>query len=154
VRRRLALAAILVVVGAWNAALFAAPRGTPTVLAASTYLVGSLVCHQQPERSFYLGSTQLPVCARCLGLYVGALVGVVGWAARWARGQSSRRLEGSAHHRWRTALIVAAVPTLCSLLLAWANVWDGSNTIRATLALPLGGTIGAALAAVASGDLR
>jgi uncharacterized membrane protein len=156
VRRRIGLAALVVVIAAWNAALFAAPRGTPTALAASTYLIGSLVCHQQPERSFHLGNAQLPVCARCLGLYTGALAGVVGWAAAWGAGLTRMRrgIDVSAHLRWRRALIVAAVPTLASVALGLAGVWDGSNAIRAALAFPLGGTIGAALAAVAAGDLR
>lgn len=32
-----------------------------------------LNCHQLSERSFHIGIRQLPVCARCLGIYVGLL---------------------------------------------------------------------------------
>lgn len=28
-------------------------------------------CHQMPERSFFLGGYQLPVCARCTGILLG-----------------------------------------------------------------------------------
>lgn len=33
-------------------------------------------CHQSRERSYYLGNYQLPVCARCQGLYIGYLLGL------------------------------------------------------------------------------
>src|SRR5438067_12965322 len=41
------------------------------------YLIGSIVCHQRPERSFHLWSAQLPVCARCTGIYAGAAVAAI-----------------------------------------------------------------------------
>lgn len=37
----------------------------------------SLVCHQRPERSLVLFGAHVAVCARCLGLYVGAAIGAV-----------------------------------------------------------------------------
>jgi uncharacterized membrane protein len=37
----------------------------------------SLVCHQQPERSFMLFGGSVAVCARCLGIYLGAAVGSI-----------------------------------------------------------------------------
>jgi uncharacterized membrane protein len=35
----------------------------------------SLVCHQNPDRSFLLFSGTIAVCTRCLGIYLGAAVG-------------------------------------------------------------------------------
>ena len=37
----------------------------------------SLVCHQQPERSFVLFGGSVAVCARCLGIYLGAAAGLL-----------------------------------------------------------------------------
>ncbi len=37
----------------------------------------SLVCHQQPERSFVLFGGAVAVCARCLGIYIGAAAGLL-----------------------------------------------------------------------------
>jgi uncharacterized membrane protein len=37
----------------------------------------ALVCHQQPERSFYLFGGTVAVCARCLGIYLGAAIGLL-----------------------------------------------------------------------------
>lgn len=31
-------------------------------------------CHQMPERSYAIGGTQLPVCARCVGIVAGVLM--------------------------------------------------------------------------------
>lgn len=32
-----------------------------------------LGCHQMPERSFFIKGWQMPVCARCTGVYIGKL---------------------------------------------------------------------------------
>ena len=48
-----------------------------TLASAGTYLLGGLVCHQRPERSFHPDGVQMPVCARCAGLYLGAGLGVL-----------------------------------------------------------------------------
>ena len=37
----------------------------------------ALVCHQQPERSFFLFGGSVAVCARCVGIYLGAAVGLL-----------------------------------------------------------------------------
>ncbi|MCI0329873.1 MAG: DUF2085 domain-containing protein [candidate division Zixibacteria bacterium] len=39
-------------------------------LSSFGHSIFSLVCHQVPERSLYLGGT-MPLCARCFGLYFG-----------------------------------------------------------------------------------
>ena len=33
-------------------------------------------CHQMPERSFFIGEYQLPLCARCTGIVVGHVLGI------------------------------------------------------------------------------
>lgn len=38
---------------------------------------GNKTCHQLDERSFHIGIRKFPVCARCTGIYVGALVSIV-----------------------------------------------------------------------------
>ena len=35
-----------------------------------------LGCHQMPERSFFIKDYQFPVCARCTGVYGGALFAI------------------------------------------------------------------------------
>ena len=57
-----------------------------TLVSAGAYLMGGVVCHQRPDRSFHPGGVQMPVCARCAGLYLGAGVGVLAAGARRRRG--------------------------------------------------------------------
>jgi uncharacterized membrane protein len=98
------------------------------------YLTGSLLCHQRPERSFFLWGSQMPVCARCTGIYVGAAVAaiVAGFLAAPNRGM---REGGSSA---RLALVVAALPTLASLVYEWTTGQTPANWIRATAGVPIG----------------
>jgi uncharacterized membrane protein len=118
---------------------------------AFAYTVGSVVCHQIPERSFHLLGVQLPVCARCTGLYLGGLTGLVGWAV-WRR--MSRRSAPIDPGRAVRALLVAGAPTAFTLATAFAGWWDPSNAGRALIAWPLGTAAGAVVGAVLSKDLR
>lgn len=34
-------------------------------------------CHQMPERSFFIGGWQFPVCARCTGVMIGQILGLM-----------------------------------------------------------------------------
>lgn len=36
-----------------------------------------MVCHQKPERCLTIGGAPMLVCARCLGIYCGALMGIL-----------------------------------------------------------------------------
>lgn len=36
---------------------------------------GLLGCHQRPDRSFFVRGRQLPLCARCTGVFAGYLLG-------------------------------------------------------------------------------
>ena len=115
---------------AWLALLIVAPI-LPVPLAAALYALGSQICHQRPDRSFHLFSAQLPVCARCLGLYAGAGVGSL--LALGARVRS--RLEALSP---RLLLIGGAIPTALTLLLEWSGAWGASNGARAAAGLPFG----------------
>jgi len=158
VRRPAALIAIVLAATTWLAALALAPLVSASssrvaaTASAAVYLAGSFVCHQLPDRSFAYGGAQLPVCARCLGLYAGGLIGALIWAISTAtRSTSSHFLQRAT---FRTALVSAALPTLLSVAAGALGIWDGSNLTRALLALPLGAVIAATVAAVAAGDLR
>jgi len=69
-------------VSAFPASLAGAAISVP-YLALSSYgaltflifLFFSPVCHQDPARSFWILGTPIAVCARCLGIYLGAAVG-------------------------------------------------------------------------------
>lgn len=50
---------------------------TPQGLLGKLDAVGFAVCHQITERSFFLAERQLPLCARCSGMYLGTWVGLI-----------------------------------------------------------------------------
>jgi uncharacterized membrane protein len=131
VHRRLPLALTIAAV-AWTGTLVAAPaavtRPILAVPAASIYAASSRICHQRPERSFHLGATQLPVCARCFGLYLsGALGALLAWGSRTRPGRHAR-----------TVLACAAAPTALTWLAEMGGLAGFSNSARALAALPLG----------------
>jgi uncharacterized membrane protein len=49
----------------------------PTTLLGKADVVGYAICHRMPERSFWLGDRPFPLCARCTGTFLGAIVGLV-----------------------------------------------------------------------------
>ncbi len=61
----------------------------PWTVLGKTRLVGYAICHQMPARSFHIAGRQLPLCARCTGIYMGALAGfalMTLWGRRRAAG--------------------------------------------------------------------
>lgn len=50
---------------------------TPEGVLGKADAVGYAVCHRIDARSFHLGDRPLPLCARCSGIYLGALLGLV-----------------------------------------------------------------------------
>jgi uncharacterized membrane protein len=51
---------------------------TPSGLLRKADMVGYAVCHQIESHSFSIAGHQLPLCARCTGTFLGALVGLFG----------------------------------------------------------------------------
>ena len=133
---------------AWAALILLAPwlgsggagRSGAAWLSAAAYWLGSLVCHQRPDRSFHLAGAQLPVCARCAGLYVSGALGV---AFAWWRGGPSGAARRAS---WRTPLVVAALPTAVTLLVEWSWPAATSKAARAIAAVPAGLVAGLLLA--------
>ncbi|MGH2523631.1 MAG: DUF2085 domain-containing protein [Anaerolineales bacterium] len=50
---------------------------TPEGVLGKADAVGYAICHRIDGRSFHLGDRQLPLCARCTGIYLGVLLGIV-----------------------------------------------------------------------------
>lgn len=49
---------------------------TPPSFTDKADAIGYAVCHRISERSFHIGDYQLPLCARCSGMYLGAMLGL------------------------------------------------------------------------------
>jgi hypothetical protein len=114
------------------------------LFAAAVYAIGGAVCHQLPDRSFFAWGRQLPVCARCTGIYAGAALAAVVFAVirasrreppGWFAGRASRRRAGLA------ALVLNAL----TLVYEWTTGATPSNAIRAAAGFTLGAVVAAFL---------
>lgn len=67
---------------------------TPAGLLGKADAIGYAVCHRIADRSFFIGDRALPLCSRCSGMYLGALVGFL-FQFRLGRraGLPSRRVQ-------------------------------------------------------------
>jgi uncharacterized membrane protein len=111
----------------WLVLLIAAPL-VPTPLATLLYMAGSFICHQRPERSFHIDGAQLPVCARCVGVYAGAAAGAL-----------SRLLPATGPAVGaRAALALGLAPTLVTLAIEWSGLSPVGNVVRGAAGVPLG----------------
>lgn len=119
---------------------------------AIIFSIGAVICHQRPERSFFWDGHQLPVCARCTALYLSGAVGLMAWVVvKLARRWRPMTFDPRAAVR---LIVIASIPTAVSVASGAIGAWDGTNITRALLALPLGASAGAIVAAVATKDLR
>ena len=50
---------------------------TPAGLFGKLNAIGYAVCHQAPSHSFFIGNRQMPLCARCTGMYLGVLTALL-----------------------------------------------------------------------------
>ena len=98
-------------------------------------------CHQIPERCLDLGAGPMAVCARCAGLYVGALLGVA--VSMLLSRPTPPKL------RW---LIATALPSLVDFALGFIGLPDLPNWPRFAVAtapgLVLGLLLGGAIAEI------
>lgn len=131
--------------------LIAAPllASAADALVAALYVAGSLICHQRPERSFHIAASQLPVCARCLGLYVGGAAGLLIWVMA-----SRRRQVAWPRSVALTTLAASTLPTAATIASAWLGLGEPSNAWRAALALPLGAAGGIVVGAMTTDHLK
>jgi uncharacterized membrane protein len=81
----------------------------------------------------------MPVCARCTGIYAGAALVVMVSAARLTRRPADAAgARAFSRASVRTALAVAAIPTVATLLYEWISGVTPSNWIRAASGVCLG----------------
>ena len=146
--RRVAVWAAAAVASLWLFSLVAAPflashhLASPHAAwaAAAPYAAGQFVCHQLADRSFLLWNVQMPVCARCLGLYTAAPLGLI-WPTVSARRR--RRAPGGS----RAAVLLAAAPIAALVVVEWIGVASPGPWVRAIAALPLGAVAASLLSA-------
>lgn len=139
--RRASVAARMVLAGAWGICctlILAAPilwSHSFGNAASVLYLSFSRICHQIPDRSFFLCGHTLPVCQRCSGIYLGLFLGsLIG----------NRFIHRSAQIR-RFWILAACVPMSLDVLFSYVGVWHGTGLMRFVTGLWFGGLLSTVL---------
>ena len=86
------------------------------------YQAFGFLCHQLPERSFFIAGHKLAVCSRCSGIYLGATLTLLIYPLV----RSLRSVDPPAR-KW---LFAAAVPVFVDFFLTFVGIWENTHTTR------------------------
>ena len=111
----------LVILGMIIGAPLALARGH-SVSALAIYAAFSHLCHQIPDRSFFIAGHQFAVCARCTGLYAGFTVATLCYPLL----RSLRRTD-TPPRKW---LFLAAAPLGVDFVLGYFGIWENTHLSR------------------------
>lgn len=95
-------------------------------------IVGYTVCHQLPDRSLSVDGRPLPLCARCTGIYLGFVVGLLGLALL-GKPRASRLPPGGVTLLLLLSFVAMALDGLNSLLQLFPETlqaYPPSNLLR------------------------
>jgi len=125
---------LLISVIIWCSLILAAPilaKLEHRFSAGLIYLFFSRICHQIPERSFFIFGKQLAVCSRCTGLYFGFLLGTIlyPFLSSWYRFRIPARKY----------LFMAGIPMAIDIFVRTFHIAENSFTSRFITGLILGG---------------
>jgi uncharacterized membrane protein len=99
-------------------------------LATQIYAFYSYICHQKPERSFYVLGYQLAVCSRCFGVYFGLLAGTATYPI-WRNVDNVEPLP-------RIWLFLSLVPIGIDWTLGVLGIWENTFASRFITGMILG----------------
>lgn len=87
--------------------------------------IGAAVCHRLPERSFFWDGRQMPLCARCTGLYTGAFFASCFFFWR-------RRQKGDVPFSMPAIVLTACalLPIAADGFCSYIGLWESSQLLR------------------------
>lgn len=111
----------------WDLTLVAVPyfeylSGKYEIISSIIFINFHLLCHQMPERSYFIFGNQMPVCVRCTGIYFGFLIGTIIYP--FIRGLKTREIP----HRW--ILILALLPLGIDGFTQLIGLRESTNDLR------------------------
>lgn len=124
-RARTAWLVGLSAVSVWTLSIIAAPIAADlglTTVSSAIYQFYGLLCHQIPDRSFYVLEHHFAVCSRCFGVYFGLVLGFVIYPL-------IRKIEEIEPFS-RIWLFLSLVPIGIDWSLGVFGVWDNSHLSR------------------------
>ena len=102
-------------------------------VATAIYRAFGIICHQLPERSYFIDEHQFAVCSRCTGLYAGFALTLLLYPL-------IRPLRNPVmpHPRW---LLFAAVPLAIDFSVNFFGFWQNTHTSRLLTGVLLGSAV-------------
>jgi len=118
---------LVIVVGSLtiSSAIIAAPLALSSghlIWALPIYRAFSLVCHQIPERSFFIAGHPFAVCARCFGLYAGFTLATIAYPL-----VCSLKKADAPPRKW---LFIAAAPLAIDYALGVFGILNNTHSSR------------------------
>ena len=94
------------------------------------YRAFGILCHQRPDRSYFIEGHKLAVCSRCTGLYAGFAFTLLLYPLI-----RSLRTTTTPPRSW---LLLAAVPLGIDFSLTFFGIWENTHTSRLLTGVLLG----------------
>lgn len=101
-------------------------------IAAAIYHAFGTICHQLPERSYFIDGHKLAVCSRCTGIYGGFVFTLLIYPL-----VRSLRTTSTPDRKW---LLLATLPLAIDFSLTFFGIWKNTHTSRLVTGLLLGST--------------
>ncbi len=122
---RVTYTVILVGAISWCAAILFAPllAATSSPVAEYVYRFFHPICHQRPERSFFLFGEKLAVCVRCSSVYFAFLFGVLLFP--FTHGLRAENTPS------RHVVLLTLLPIACEVAAEWVGLYAGTALTRA-----------------------
>ena len=99
-------------------------------IAGAIYYAFSPLCHQRPDRSYFIEGHKLGVCSRCTGIYFGFALTLLAYPL-----VRSLRTTTTPARKW---LFLAALPLAIDFSLTFFGLWENTHTSRLLTGLLLG----------------
>lgn len=108
----------------WIGAIFYAPylKSQSSPFSGFLYVVFSPTCHQIPSRCFYAFGYPAAVCARCLGVYSGFLLGALIFPV--VKGFSTPTMPKA------KTIILISIPIIADTAANILGVWTSTHWVR------------------------
>jgi len=100
-------------------------------LAQGIYGAFAMLCHQLPDRSYFIDGHKFAVCTRCTGLYAGFAVTMLLYPLI-----SSLKRTSTPPRSW---ILLAAIPLVVDFSITFFGFWENTHTSRMLTGALLGG---------------
>jgi uncharacterized membrane protein len=128
--------------------------------AKAVYAFGDTQCHQMSSRSYYINGNQMPMCSRCVALFLFANLGIAtamllkpqynlsdtvmdGFPKKFRNWVRKKNLQVLI---WFLIILFAIMPTLVDGILQIATTYESTNLKRVIFSISTGWVAGFAVA--------